>query len=299
MTKRLVSTARAALIALATALSLLTLLAPSARAAEPVRAISEIGNGIYRFQNDTHYSVFIVGKKGLLMTDPINADAARWLRAEIDRRFGKLPVQYLVYSHNHGDHVFGGEVWKDPATRVIAQRKAAADLRRNRAPTALPDLTFDDRLQIDFEGRAVELRYHGPNNGAGSISLYVPDAKFLFVVDWIVLGRLPWMELYYYDLDGMIDSLHQALALDFTLVAPGHGAVGGKSEVREFLAYLEDLRGAVLDGMNAGKSLARLQQEIRLEKYAGYAKYREWLPLNIKGAYEQLARTSGRFGQEK
>lgn len=268
-------------------------------AAEVKRSITDLGKGIYRFQNDTHYSVFIVGRHSVLMTDPINADAARWLKAAIRERFGALPVQYLVYSHNHGDHVFGGEVWKEPQTRVIAHDQAAADLARNHAPTALPDLRFSDRMTLDFEGREIRLRYHGVNNGAGNISMYVPDAKFLFVVDWIVLKRLPWMELYYYNLDGMIASLHEALAIDFELVAPGHGVVGNKADVREFLAYLEDLRGAVLDGMNAGKPLAQLQKEIRLERYASYAKYREWLPLNIKGAYEQLAQTSGRFGQEK
>lgn len=69
--------------------------------------------------------------------------------------------------------------------------------------------------------------------------------------------------------------------------------------MREFLAYLTDLRTAVLDGMNAGKSLAQLQADIRLDKYASYAKYREWLPLNVKGAYDQLEQTSGRYGQNK
>lgn len=278
---------------------LLTLPVATVGAADVTRSITDLGKNIYRFQNDSHYSVFIVGKNSVLMTDPINADAARWLKAEIGKRFGPLPVQYLVYSHNHGDHVYGGEVLKAPGTTVIAHEKAANDLRRNRAPTAMPDTTFSDQMAFDFEGRTIQLRYHGPNNGAGSISLYVPDAKFLFVVDWIVLKRLPWMELYYYNLDGMIDSLHEALALDFELVAPGHGVVGSKADVREFLAYLEDLRGAVLAGMNQGKSLAQLQKDIRLDKYAAYAKYHEWLPLNVKGAYEQLAQTSGRFGQDK
>lgn len=51
--------------------------------------------------------------------------------------------------------------------------------------------------------------------------------------------------------------------------------------------------------MNQGKSLAQLQAEIKRERYAGYDKYREWLPLNVKGAYQQLAQTSGRFDQDK
>ena len=40
---------------------------------------------------------------GVIATDPINADAARWLRAEIARRFNQ-PVRYLVYSHDHADY---------------------------------------------------------------------------------------------------------------------------------------------------------------------------------------------------
>lgn len=284
---------------LAAALCVALSLPGAAHAAGPQRAITALGHDIYRFQNGSHYAVFIVGKRGILMTDPIDADAARWLKAEIGRRFGRLPVTHLVYSHNHGDHVSGGEVWKEAGTRVIAHDKAAEDLRRNRAPTALPDMTFSERMRFEFEGRPIELRYHGPNNGAGSISMHVPDARFLFAVDWIVLKRLPWMEMYHYDLDGMIDSLHDVLALDFDLVAPGHGVTGSKADVRAFLGYLEALRAAVLRGMNEGRSLAQLQKEIRLDAYAGYDRYDEWMALNVKGAYEQLARTSGRFGQDR
>lgn len=266
---------------------------------QPERAIIDLGKGIYRFQNGPAYSTFIVGKEGLLMTDPINAEAATWLRAEIDRRFGKLPVRYLVYSHNHPDHVSGGEVFRDPGTVIISQELAAEDILRNKLPTAAPTITFSDRFTINFEGRPVELAYYGPNNGHGSISLYVPDAKFLFVVDWIVLKRLPWKELYYYDLDGTIASIHKVLELDFDLIAPGHNVVGNKNDVREALTYLESLRAAVMQGMNEGKTVAQMQKEIRFPAYAGYAQYEAWLPLNIKGAYDQLERVSARYGQEK
>ena len=284
-------------------------LAPTAAQADPapapaakpaaVRDIQHLGHNIYRFQNDNHYSVFILGKQSVLLTDPINADAATWLKSEINKRFGARTVKYVVYSHNHPDHVSGGDVFADAGTVIIAHEKAAQDLRRHHAPTAYPTLTFNDKLHIDFEGRDIQLAYYGPNNGLGSISLYVPDAKFLFVVDWIVLKRLPWREMYYYDLDGTIASLQQVLQLDFTLVSPGHSVTGSKEDVREFLSYLEALRSGVIDGMNAGKTREQIQQELRLPQFAHYAHYEEWLPLNIKGAYDQLERSSARFGQDK
>ncbi|MDQ7968299.1 MAG: MBL fold metallo-hydrolase [Oxalicibacterium faecigallinarum] len=273
--------------------------ASSAIAQDTKRSITDLGNNIYRFQDNMHYSVFIVGKQGLLMTDPISSDAATWLRKEIRQRFGDLPIKYVIYSHNHLDHVAGGEVFRDAGTLFIAHEKAAEDLKRNRAQTVIPTTTFSDRMEIDFEGRRIALQYYGPNNGAGNISMYVTDAKFLFVVDWIILKRLPFKEMYYYDFEGSIASLKQVLQVDFDKVAPGHSVVGTKNDVRENLAYLEDLRDAVLKGMNEGRTLEQMQREIKLPRYAAFANYEEWLPLNIKGAYEQLARVSGRYGQEK
>lgn len=274
--------------------------ASAAIAQAPVeRAIVELGSGVHRIQNGHYYSTLVVGEDGVLVTDPIDVEAARWLRAEIDRRFGPLPVKYLIYSHNHPDHILGGEVLAGPGTVVIAQELAAEDIARHRTRTAAPTLTFSDRLTLDFEGRPIQLAYHGVNNGRGNISLYMPGDRFLSVVDWIVLKRLPWREMYYYDLDGMIASIRQVLSLEFDLISPGHSVTGTKDDVREFLAYLEDLRGAVLEGMNAGKSVEELQREIRLPAYAHFANYEEWLPLNVKGAYDQLERSSARYGQER
>lgn len=263
------------------------------------RKIIDLGHNIYRFQNNSHYSIFIIGKEGVLLTDPINKDAATWLKAEIKKRFGDLPIKYVVYSHNHGDHVFGGEVFDEEGTVFIAQELAKEDLERNNAPTKIPNITFTDHMTLDFEGRQIELQHYGRNNGVGSISLYVPDAKFLFVVDWIVIKRLPWREMYYYDLDGAIASIKEVLKLDFDLVSPGHSVTGTKDEVRHFLKYLETLRSEVLASLNEGKSLAQMQEEIALDEFSDYAHFDEWRKMNIKGAYDQLLRISGRHGQDK
>ena len=46
----------------------------------PKREIVQISGDLYRFQNKFHYSVFLVTPEGVIATDPINADAAQWLR---------------------------------------------------------------------------------------------------------------------------------------------------------------------------------------------------------------------------
>ena len=41
----------------------------------PKRAITEIAPNLYRFQNNFHFSVFLVTDEGVIATDPINAAA--------------------------------------------------------------------------------------------------------------------------------------------------------------------------------------------------------------------------------
>ena len=75
---------------------------------EPKRAITKIAGDLYRFQNNFHYSVFLVTPDGVIATDPINAGAAKWLKNKIKEQFN-LPIKYLILSHDHADHSSGGE----------------------------------------------------------------------------------------------------------------------------------------------------------------------------------------------
>lgn len=44
----------------------------------PARSITNITGQLYRAQNANHYTVFLVTPEGVIMSDPINRDFARW-----------------------------------------------------------------------------------------------------------------------------------------------------------------------------------------------------------------------------
>jgi glyoxylase-like metal-dependent hydrolase (beta-lactamase superfamily II) len=83
----------------------------------PARSIVNLTGQLYRAQNDNHYTVFLVTPEGVIMSDPINRDFSRWLKAEIATRF-KVPVRYVLYTHHDWDHASGGVVWADTAEFV-------------------------------------------------------------------------------------------------------------------------------------------------------------------------------------
>jgi len=259
----------------------------SSRAADSYQ-ISQIKDNIYRFSTGHYHSVFMVTEAGILVTDPINPAAAKYLKSTLAERF-EVPIKFMVYSHNHVDHTSGGDVIANEGVQVIAHEYAAQDLAWTRASTALPDVTFKDALTIDLGNSQVQLRYHGPNNGRGSISMRFMPANVVHVVDWIVLGRMPYQDLPGYDIHGMIHSTREILAAeDFDVFVGGHAETGTRADVVAYLGYLEALYEAVRDGMLAGKSLERLQAEISLPDYQHLTMYDEWLPLNIAGVYRMF-----------
>ncbi len=259
-----------------------------AASAETRYQIEQMKDNVYRFSAGHYRSVFMVTEAGIFATDPIDAEAASWLRDELAERFADAPIRYVAYSHNHIDHTRGGRELAPPQAPIISHRLAREDLLRTRADTRLPDVVFDQELSVHLGGSDVHLRYHGTNNGRGSVSMSFMPANVLYVVDWIVLGRMPYKDLKGYDIHGMINSTREVLETDFDLLIGGHAEAGTRQDVEHYLGYLEALYAAVRDGMLQGKSLDQLKQDIRLDKYKDLAMYEEWLPLNIEGVYRTL-----------
>ncbi|WP_160154654.1 MBL fold metallo-hydrolase [Microbulbifer sp. ALW1] len=273
--------------------SILLLHFPSAGAEEKsAYKIEHMKDNVYRFSAGHYHSVFMVTGEGIIVTDPISDAAATYLQKQLAKRFD-LPIRYIAYSHNHVDHTLGGQILAQDGADIVAHEYAAEDLKWTRAPTALPNITFRDTLDIALGDSRVELRYHGPNNGRGSVSMRFMPANVLYVVDWIVIGRMPYRDLLGYDIHGMIHSTREVLSAEpFDLFIGGHAETGSRKDVARYLAYLEALYAAVRDGMLAGKSLKALQSEIKLPEYADLPMYDEWLPLNIAGVYKSLVEVS-------
>lgn len=265
---------------------------PTSAQQEVKRSITEIAPNLYRFQNNFHVSVFLVTADGVIATDPINAAAATWLEAEIKTRFNQ-EIKYVVLSHDHADHSSGGEVWADTAT-VIAHANAVPVIIGEKRPTAMPDITFTDSLDIVLGGQTVELRYVGRNHSDNMIVMNFPAQRTLFAVDFIPMGGVAFRDFPDAYLPDWNQSIRRVEAMDFDILVPGHGRNGNKADVTAFREYMDDLWAAVTAAVRAGKTVEQAQAEIKLPKYANWFRYKEWQPLNVAGAYKQFASHSRR-----
>ena len=263
----------------------------AAQSSRPDDEITKLADDVYIFRHQFHQAVFITTPKGVIVTDPISADAAAWLNVEI-KKLTDQPVRYVIYSHHHNDHITGGSVFAGQAIFVSHALARPNILQAADPTTPVPDLTFTDRMSIDLGGTQVELIYTGKNHSDNSVVMLLPQRKLLFAVDFIPVETVAYRTLKSDYPDEWIESLKKVEQLDFEVLVPGHGKIGRKDHVRLFRGYLEDLRAAVLEHVKQGRSLEESKQAVRLPKYEQWQRYADWLPENVEGMYRYLSQVN-------
>jgi glyoxylase-like metal-dependent hydrolase (beta-lactamase superfamily II) len=267
-----------------TAISILLMLCLSfglAQAQDAKRSITNVKGDVYRFQNNFHINVFVITSDGVVVTDPIDADAAGWLTAEIGK-LTKQPITHLVYSHSHGDHASGGLAY-DEIPNVIMHSSAPDDIDGIEAT-----IRFDKSMQFSQGGKNFELTYLGPGHGTDMIAIVIRPENVGFVVDVASSKRLFYRDFPNANIDDWIEQVRTVQSLDFETLVGGHGAVGVKADIDDALTYLLELRASVLKGLKAGKSVEQLTDSITMEKYKSWASYDNWRSLNIQGMARHL-----------
>ena len=267
-------------------LTLLIIATGSAIAQDVKREITRVTDDVYRFQNRFHVNMFVVTGDGVVVTDPINEGAARWLKAEI----GKItdqPITHLVYSHSHGDHASGGTEYGD-VPNVITHRNAPEDI-----DLVEPTVRFDDRHSFSVGEKTFELTYLGPGHGEDMIAMVVRPDNVAFVVDVVSAKRLFYRDFPGANVDHWTQQVKKVAALDFDILIGGHGPTGVKSDVDQGLVYLQELRTEVKKGLESGKTVEQLKASVTMDKYKTWGSYDSWRALNVEGMARHLKESGG------
>ncbi len=260
---------------------ILSLMFSSTQAQDAKRSISQVTGDVYRFQNNFHVNVFVITGNGVVVTDPIDADAVDWLKTEI----GKLtdqPITHLIYSHSHGDHASGGLAY-DEIPNVIMHANAPDDI-----DGVEPTIRFDDTLHFSRGNKIFELTYLGPGHGNDMIAMVIRPENVGFVVDVASSKRLFYRDFPNANIDDWIKQIETVQSLNFETLVGGHGAVGVKADIDDALAYLQELRATVLAGLRNGKTEAQLIESVTMDNYKSWANYDNWRALNIQGMIRHL-----------
>jgi cyclase len=278
--------------------------------------IHEVGPGVFAtigvpLSGAGSNAGFIVGDDGVAVVDTFQSSAAaEQLLAAIHERT-KLPVRFVVDTHYHLDHVAGNGVFRDAGATVVAQRNVRAwertenlkwwapnvppDKRAWVESLVLPDLVYDDGIDLYLGNRRLEVRAMPGHTGSDSV-VFVPDADVVFTGDLFWNATLPnttdadtaaWLRS-----DGRLIAGHPKGTF-----VPGHGEVGKAADVEAFRGYLEALRHAVAAAREQGLSGDALVSRVRDQlapRFARWDWYDHFIAPNITQMAAELAGTKRR-----
>jgi glyoxylase-like metal-dependent hydrolase (beta-lactamase superfamily II) len=180
------------------------------------------------------------------------------------------PIQHLINTHRHIDHT-DGNAWLHAAgasitahenTRKhlsIATRVEGWSYTFPAAPVgALPAKVFATAHEMRCNDTRIVLKYYGPAHTDSDISVNFTDADVLHVGDTWWNGVYPFVD---YSTGGSIDGSIRAADANLgavtndTIIVPGHGPIGGKSEMTDFRDMLVAIREKVESLKKQGRSL--------------------------------------------
>jgi glyoxylase-like metal-dependent hydrolase (beta-lactamase superfamily II) len=160
-----------------------------------------------------------------------------------------------------------------------------------------PDLVYSERMRIELGGKSVLLVHPGLNHSDDATVMLFEDERVLFATEFLA-DALVTDDIHAWPsacgpFDGSplaewIRSYETVEALDFDVLAPGHGTLFDKTAVTDTRIFFEDLVEAVTAGMAAGLTLEQMKTTILLEAYADWAFYDRLREHNIEAAYVNL-----------
>jgi len=282
---------------------------------EPAPGFEEVAPGLFVHRGEVALAdpanggdigniAFVVGEEAVAVIDAGGSRAlgeavVAAIRAETDR-----PIRYLVLTHYHPDHVFGGTALADAGAEVLsherlpdalaARAESYGEQGRRQIGAAFigsepprVDRTVAATEVLDLGGRALELQAWPVAHSEADLTVLDLATGTLFAGDLLVERHLPTLDG---SLVGWLGVLDLMEGLDAGQAVPGHGGPlvpwpEGVVAERRYLGALErDVRALLAQGATITETVGVAAREER----GAWALFDEHNPRNATEAYTEL-----------
>jgi len=225
-----------------------------------------------------------IGPDGTLIVDDQFAPLAERIQTHLNKLEGAVP-KIVINTHHHGDHTGSNAAFGAQAT-VIAHDNVRTRLVDAESPrTALPVVTFDDRVRVHFNDEAIDIVHMPAGHTDGDSVVWFRGSNVIHMGDHLFVGSYP-----YVDVDsggsvsGVIENLTQVLEMvnDETRVIPGHGPLGNTEAIRSALVLVRDSALLIVRETEAGRSDEDIVESLTREfpeAGKGFIKPDRWLAI--------------------
>ena len=193
----------------------------------------------------------LVGEEYVVLIDDVIVPTAPQLLEKVQEIAGR-PVDFVINTHVHGDHVGGNEQAAKNGAIIVAhdnlRRRMEADPKLNTGPGALPVITFSDNVTFHVNGQQAFVFHVANAHTDGDAVIHFRDANVIAAGDISFRGMFPFIDL---DSGGSVAGYKAAMrrvieiADDETKIITGHGPAGTRAGLEQDLAMLVDAEARV------------------------------------------------------
>ncbi|PCJ48490.1 MAG: NADPH-quinone reductase [Gammaproteobacteria bacterium] len=220
-----------------------------------------------------------VGEDGVVMIDDSMPPMLDIMKTAIATVTDK-PVDFLINTHLHGDHIGNNEAMGKSGTWIVAHKSLRLHLLDKGFPTAkgnvpapkdaLPMITFSESMDFHLNGYDAHIFHVANAHTNGDLVIFYKAPNVVHMGDVMFHGLFPYIDV---DnggsVDGYIAAQQQVLALinDKTKIIPGHGPLTNKTDLQTANAMIIDSRNLIAALMKSGKTEDQIVELNPLAKY--------------------------------
>jgi glyoxylase-like metal-dependent hydrolase (beta-lactamase superfamily II) len=245
------------------------------RLAEVEIRAERVGEGFYVLFGYGGNIAVSVGEQGVLIVDTMFPELVPKVTAAI-REIGGGEIDFAINTHWHYDHAEGNLAYGPQGVWIVSQTESLRRLTidnvidvfvRPAFPqpaypiAARPIITFDNRMQMHFNGEAIDLLHFAPAHTAGDAAVFFRGHNAVHMGDVFTPGGYPFVDADNGgDLDGMIAFCRAVLTeLDEdAIVIPGHGQITSYAALARYVEMLQSIRDRIAALIESGASLEQI-----------------------------------------
>jgi len=247
-------------------------------------------------------SCYVKTNKGYVVVDSGPTFAYAQQAYDAMQKVTKLPVKYVINTHDHDDHWLGNSFYKNRGALLIGsehQQESVTVKMQTRIERILGkklfgqtkivklDTVVEENLTLTLGGEKFEISQPiSMAHTKGDLLVYLPHEKALFVGDLVFNGRLTSLR------DGSIVGSLEALdVIDnyrAKTVITGHGYQTDENTTHQFRNYLTQIKEQVLEAQDKDVEMEQITKKVTMPEFKKLKLYEVLHKRTVVDAYREL-----------